>query len=700
MVPALLPLRAIFFALVGVLSISTTAFGTNKIDPTADCTNPGNTKEKIIQSCTRLINASNSSSRTKIIALINRGVAYEPRDLQLARVDLDQALKFYDKRFFSAAGLSASKPTAFKANGSPLTNIEWAEAFNKRGDVEANSLNFSAAIPYYAEAARINPWSDSYQSSLGVSYRKREQFEDAMQHLNRAVTLNPKSAYNHLQRAYTYTYEPDKARADFAEAAALYTAAIDQIEANARSSGRPASNLEIYYNRLGNSNLGFGNIDGAVDNFTKALKIRPDYAAAFNGLGQAYIAKRRYDLAVQNLGKAIQVEPKLALAYGYRGQAYMESAAERKKRGMPLEEQKVDLTKAQTDLKQALYLDPSLVDVHANFNKVNAELAQVRSEIDRPAPPPPSPPANGQQSDHHTQSAPTAETLERRLAFSVGNNVYPALKTVKDPQQGQLNSPTHDAQLIGENLHKLRFEVTELENLTQDRFVKEYEIFLAKIQPGDTVLIYFSGHGASVRGVNLFLPTDVPLLDPFADATPLLSKAIVQLDLVKLAQEKGAKLVVVISDACRNDPFAPATQKSPATKEYPRKDLSMKPVAVSGALMIYAAGDGQTALDGMSLTDNSLFTKYLAPELLVEKQDVVYGVENAKEKVARMAAHVKDPDGSPHKQYPAIYDETIGGRIYFNGAPPMVVAESNEARNLLVKSVSFTSVEAPVLAPQ
>ena len=58
-----------------------------------------------------------------------------------------------------------------------------------------------------------------------------------MQHLNRAVTLNPTSAYNHLQRAYTYTYEPDKARADFAEAAALYTAAIDQIEANARSSG-------------------------------------------------------------------------------------------------------------------------------------------------------------------------------------------------------------------------------------------------------------------------------------------------------------------------------------------------------------------------------------------------------------------------------------------------------------------------------
>jgi hypothetical protein len=120
--------------------------------------------------------------------------------------------------------------------------------------------------------------------------------------------------------------------------------------------------------------------------------------------------------------------------------------------------------------------------------------------------------------------------------------------------------------------------------------------------------------------------------------------------------------------------------------------------------VIYAAGQGQTALDGGSSDDNSLFTKYLAPQLLVERQDVISGVLNTKEIVSRTAALVQDRDGAPHKQYPAYYDETLGGRIYLNGAPPPAMAEASVSNNVVLKSLPQTPTNAivptPVLAPQ
>jgi tetratricopeptide (TPR) repeat protein len=709
-------IRVAFVAVV-LTSGASAALNAQTNNDISVCTNQNNSKDRIIQSCTRLLELSDSSDRVKILALINRGGARLPQDPSLARVDLDQALKSYNKKFFSnyEPRLSASKANKFKGSGSPLTNIEWAEGFNHRGDVEADSFNFSAAIPYYKEAARINPWNDSYESSLGFCYRKRGAYADATRHLDRAVVLNPTSAYDRLQRGFIYreSGDPIKARIDFEEAVKLYSLRIANIQASSQTTGRPPQSLAIYYSRLGEAKLGIGDTDSAINSFNAAINIKPEYAIAFFGLGKTYIFIRNYELAVKNLNEAIRLDSKYAAAYAFRGQAYMESAQLRRVRNMPSESQKLDLAHAQDDLKKALYLDPSLVDAHDNFNKVNASLAQVNAEmtptaVEKPlAPVSHAPPAGGQESRLQPSEVPPLP--ERRLGFSVGNRVYLKFSTPLNPKQGQLESPVHDAQLMRDILQKLRFEVTERENLTHDQYNAEYATFLTKIQPGDTVLIYFSGHGATIMGYNLFLPTDTPLLDPAISASELLSIGIRQDNLVRQAQEKGAKLVIVVSDACRNDPFAPAKQITiaTATKALPKeRDTLLKPTPVGGALMIYAAGQGQTALDGASADENSLFTKYLMPQLLVEKQDVVNGILNTRALVAQEAALAKEPDGSPHKQYPAYYDETLGGRIYLNGAPPSLMAELSGPNDVLVKSLptaaamSPSSEPTPVLAPQ
>jgi tetratricopeptide (TPR) repeat protein len=704
-------MRLVFLAIASVALALAAPSLAARADALSDCTKSSNSNDKIIEGCTAVINDSASPDRAKILALIALGRVQSSGNPLLARIDFDQALKSYSKAYFptSEARLTSPKPTSFKANGSSLTNFEWAEAFNVRGDLESNALNFNAAIPYYMEAARINPWNDSYESSLGICYSKRSAYAGAIQHLNQAVALNASSAYNHLQRAIVYKESGDQSNAnrDFREAVRLYGANIDQVLGNAKATGQLARGLEIYYTRRGSASLGAGDTDNANSDFNKALEIRSDYEPALNELGQTFIVTGRYDLAVQNLSKAINLNPKDALAFGYRGQAYMDSAQERRQRKASLNEQKVDLTHAQDDLKRALFLDPSLTDAHANFNKVNAYLAQVNAEIaqspsNRKGDTPSSPPPSVSKQPGSPAPVPIRQTaLERRLAFSVGNNHYPNFKTTANSAGDMLHSPLYDAQVMATELKALHFQVTERENLTHDDYIKEFNKFATQIRPGDTVLIYFSGHGAAIRGINLFLPTNTPLLDPNDDdsANRLLSFGIAQDDLVKTAHAQGAKLVMVISDACRNDPFplAPMTAAKPTVV---KRDWAMKPVPVSGALMIYAAGQGQTALDGPSPTENSLFTKFLIRQLRVQGQDVAGGFYNAKEFVANEAKLTQDPPKkTPHQQFPAIYDETLGGKIYLNGAPASKAAEANNSQ-VAMKSIPIAPRANIVLAPQ
>jgi len=94
----------------------------------------------------------------------------------------------------------------------------------------------------------------------------------------------------------------------------------------------------------------FGNVSGkesnykdAVLNYTKALKLDPDYVNAYYNRGYAYIELRKYKLALSDLDKAIDINPKYAPAYHVRGILYF-----RRK--------KYDLAVA--DYSKAIELDP------------------------------------------------------------------------------------------------------------------------------------------------------------------------------------------------------------------------------------------------------------------------------------------------------------------------------------------------------
>ena len=83
------------------------------------------------------------------------------------------------------------------------------------------------------------------------------------------------------------------------------------------------ANLEL---TLGNTEVATGNLDGAIENFNKAINLEPDFAFAHSNLGGSLIAKGQYDAAIVHLEKAIKLKPQVAAAHINLGGAFVEKS--------------------------------------------------------------------------------------------------------------------------------------------------------------------------------------------------------------------------------------------------------------------------------------------------------------------------------------------------------------------------------------
>jgi Caspase domain len=117
-------------------------------------------------------------------------------------------------------------------------------------------------------------------------------------------------------------------------------------------------------------------------------------------------------------------------------------------------------------------------------------------------------------------------------------------------------------------------------------------------------------------------------------------------------QEKGAATVILILDACRDNPFAIKGKRSIGmTRGLTRMDPA------EGMFVLFSAGQGQSALDRLSDTDadpNSVFTRTLLSELATPGESMVQIAKRTQAKVRELAAKVD------HVQVPAYYDQIVG----------------------------------------
>ena len=79
---------------------------------------------------------------------------------------------------------------------------------------------------------------------------------------------------------------------------------------------------EAYFNR-GVVYKGLGNYKLAIEDYSRAIEIKPRYADAYNNRGNAYSALGNYMQAIEDYSRAIEIKPGHVAAYNNRGSAYL-----------------------------------------------------------------------------------------------------------------------------------------------------------------------------------------------------------------------------------------------------------------------------------------------------------------------------------------------------------------------------------------
>src|SRR5262245_45263103 len=97
-----------------------------------------------------------------------------------------------------------------------------------------------------------------------------------------------------------------------------------------------------------------------------------------------------------------------------------------------------------------------------------------------------------------------AAQAEKRVALVIGNGAY--------QKASKLLNPGNDAKAIAEMLRAARFdEVVVHENLGIRELRQAINDFSDLVRDADTAIVYFSGHGIEVNGVNYLIPIDAIL---------------------------------------------------------------------------------------------------------------------------------------------------------------------------------------------
>ena len=189
---------------------------------------------------------------------------------------------------------------------------------------------------------------------------------------------------------------------------------------------------------------------------------------------------------------------------------------------------------------------------------------------------------------------------ERRLALSVGIDIYDSL-----PADQQLRKAVNDARAVGAALGELGFEVAVGENLTRDAFIRAWQAFLNRLEPGDTAALFFAGHGVVLDGSYL-LPRDVPRVAPKEEKV-LAAASIRFNELLEDLHEKKVRVALFIVDACRDNPF-----RDSRGRVYLGGSRGLKRVGekVKGSFILYSAGYGERALDRLSDADKEPTSPY------------------------------------------------------------------------------------------
>lgn len=248
----------------------------------------------------------------------------------------------------------------------------------------------------------------------------------------------------------------------------------------------------------------------------------------------------------------------------------------------------------------------------------------------------------------------TPALAEKRVALVIGNDAYANL-----PASQQLKKAVNDARAMADTLRGLGFDTLLGINIGRTQFNRKLQEIANKVEPGDTVAVFFAGHGVQISDLNYLLPSDVPHIRSGQEALLKLESVRVG-TITETLNARGPRITLLILDACRDNPFKDSKGRSiGGTRGLAR----MTPA--QGTFVMYSAGTGQQALDRLSDNDanpNSVFTRTLLPLMRQPGLEIGELAKQVKRGVHELALK------AGHEQVPAVYNEMLNDFFLAGGA--------------------------------
>jgi hypothetical protein len=232
---------------------------------------------------------------------------------------------------------------------------------------------------------------------------------------------------------------------------------------------------------------------------------------------------------------------------------------------------------------------------------------------------------------------------QQRHAFVVGIDTYQDVPS--------LQRARNDARAVADALTEARFRTQLLLDPDENALLRELATFSAALARGDEVAFFFAGHGVEIGGRNYLLPSDIPDVAPGQELV-IIRRALPLDDVIREFNMRGVRLSVLFVDACRDNPF-----QTRGSRTLGRTRGLGDEIPPEGTFIVFSAGAGQAALDGLSRDDphpNSIFTRVLVPRLTEPGLGLRQMVQQVRSEVRRLGQSVG------FDQFPAVYDQLDG----------------------------------------
>lgn len=227
-------------------------------------------------------------------------------------------------------------------------DVDTAQIYYELGHLYMSKEDKLNSVSAFKLAVDRDPENPFFNNSLGYAYAKAELYDDAIEHYQKAISLNPDPEWTSIVcQALGSIYAENKGNVE--AAVSTYQAGIIL----------DPKNYDLYI-ALGDIYMADYDLDQAIRSYCDAITLNPDDARAYSKVGIALWEKDYLEEALVAYHKAVELSPENEYAQNNLGILYLDGLA--------------DAEEALEYFEEAITLNPNYTLAYFNAGRASQEM--------------------------------------------------------------------------------------------------------------------------------------------------------------------------------------------------------------------------------------------------------------------------------------------------------------------------------------